>query len=83
MSFSFSEISLSDIKRLAIAEFTSDMAETLVAYFKTYATQGVVLVEVTNHGLWLINPDRGVRQFLGSAQKLPNDYVPIKPKRLS
>lgn len=42
---------MSDIERLAIAEFTVDMAESLVGFFKGYSVQGIVLVEVTNRGL--------------------------------
>ena len=52
---------------LAVAEFTEDMADTLREYFHSYAVDGVVSVEVSTHGLWLVNP-LGGRQFLGLAQ---------------
>ena len=49
------------------AGFTRDMAQTLLTFFDTYATDGVVTVEVTTHGLWLQHPSNGTRQFLGRA----------------
>ena len=52
---------------MAVAEFTHDMAETLTAVFTAYAVEGVVRLEVTSHGLWLIHPG-GSRQFLGAAR---------------
>ena len=55
------------IKISATAEFTEDMAQTLAAYFDAYAKDGVVKVEVTNQGLWLVNPFVPARQFLGLA----------------
>lgn len=57
-------------KHLATAPFTRDMAENLLKYFDRYEVDGVVVVEVTDHGLWLENPD-GSRQFLGSTTPLP------------
>lgn len=57
-------------KTIATADFTADMVETLHAYFQQYERDGVVTVEVTNHGLWLPNPETETRQFLGLA-KLP------------
>lgn len=62
------------IKMLALAEFTEDMADTLHEYFQSYAVEGVVSVEVSTHGLWLVNPVGG-RQFLGLARftELVND----------
>ena len=56
---------------IAKAEFTEDMVATLATYFKTYAVDGVVSVEVTTHGLWLPNPHSKTRQFLGLA-RLPD-----------
>jgi hypothetical protein len=53
---------------LAVAEFTQDMAETLESYFQAYAADGVVTVEVTDRGLWLVNPRHPSRQFLGLAR---------------
>lgn len=53
---------------LAVAEFTQDMAETLESYFQAYASDGVVTVEVTDRGLWLVNPRYPSRQFLGLAR---------------
>jgi hypothetical protein len=53
---------------LAVAEFTQDMAETLESYFQAYAADGVVTVEVTDRGLWLVNPRYPSRQFLGLAR---------------
>lgn len=60
------------VKVLATAEFTADMAETLGSYFAVYANEGVVSVEVTDRGLWLVNPRFPSRQFLGLA-RLPID----------
>lgn len=59
------------IRVVAEAQFSADMSATLAEYFPAYAVNGVVTVEVTNHGLWLVNP-LGGRQFLGLA-KLPSD----------
>lgn len=55
------------VQVLAVAEFTEDMADTLRKYFQSYAVDGVVSVEVSTHGLWLVNP-LGGRQFLGLAR---------------
>jgi hypothetical protein len=55
------------VKTLAYADFTKDMAETLHTYFGAYEREGVVRVEITDHGLWLRNPETDTRQFLGSA----------------
>ena len=59
-------------KTIATAEFTADMVATLQNFFDRYEKDGVVTVEVTNHGLWLPNPDSETRQFLGLA-RLPQD----------
>lgn len=56
---------------LATAAFSRDMAATLNDYFDRYAVGGVVEVEVTDNGLWIINPD-GTKQFLGSTVRLQN-----------
>lgn len=55
------------VQMLAVAEFTEDMADTLREYFHSYAVEGVVSVEVSTRGLWLVNP-MGGRQFLGLAR---------------
>lgn len=52
---------------MAVAEFTHDMAETLQAVFMAYAVEGIVRLEVTTHGIWLVHPG-GSRQFLGAAR---------------
>lgn len=59
------------IRVVAKAEFSADMSATLAEYFTAYAVDGIVTIEVTNHGLWLVNP-LGGRQFLGLA-RLPSD----------
>ncbi|AZY95391.1 MAG: hypothetical protein ACO1OA_08655 [Paracoccus marcusii] len=59
--------------RLATAEFSRDMVETMLTYFDAYADEGVLAVEVTSWGLWLPNKVTGGRQFLGLA-KLPDGY---------
>lgn len=58
--------------------FTRDMAETLLTYFDAYATEGVVSVELTTHGLWLPHPSTMTRQFLGRADapETPISYSP-------
>lgn len=63
----------SKVEVVAVAEFTEDMVETLHAYFRSYAEDGVVKVEVSTHGLWLPNPVCGGRQFLGLA-RLPQSF---------
>lgn len=50
------------------AEFSVDMVQTLLTYFQAYEIDGVVRVEVTEHGLWLPNPHNESRQFLGLAR---------------
>lgn len=59
--------------KLATAEFSRDMVETMLTYFDAYAEEGVLKVEVTAWGLWLPNKVTGGRQFLGLA-KLPEGY---------
>ncbi|WP_168217607.1 hypothetical protein [Paracoccus liaowanqingii] len=59
--------------KLATAEFSRDMVETMLTYFDAYADEGVLKVEVTSWGLWLPNKTTGGRQFLGLA-KLPEGY---------
>lgn len=63
---------------LAYAEFTADMVETLSTYFERYEIDGVVVVEVTSHGLWLPNPNAMTRQFLGLA-RLSDKTGPVLP----
>lgn len=59
-----------DVRIVATAEFSADMSATLAEYFTAYAVDGIVTIEVTTHGLWLVNPIGG-RQFLGLA-RLPS-----------
>lgn len=59
-------------KVFASAKFSADMIQSLQTYFDTYAVDGVVEIEVTDHGLWWVNPD-GSRQFLGSTTRFPGD----------
>ncbi|MFC3631699.1 hypothetical protein ACFOM8_19930 [Paracoccus angustae] len=46
------------------------MVETILQYFETYADEeGVLTVEVREHGLWVPNPVRGLPpQFIGLAR---------------
>jgi hypothetical protein len=53
-------------------ELTEDMAQTLCAYFSSYAKDGVVTLESNEMGLWLKNHRSNSRQFLGKAR------LPIK-----
>lgn len=55
-------------KVIAEAAFTYDMAETLLKYFMQYQKDGIVRVEVTDHGLWLKRHDVPVRHMLGLAE---------------
>lgn len=57
-------------RKLADAEFSRDMVQTMLEYFDAYADDGVLTVEIREGGLWLPNPATGGRQFLGLA-KLP------------
>ena len=51
-------------RKLANAEFSRDMVETMLEYFDAYADDGVLTVEVREGGLWLPNRITGGRQFL-------------------
>ena len=57
-------------KKLADAEFSKDMVETILRYFETYSDDdGVLTVEVREHGLWVPNPVPGLPpQFIGLAR---------------
>lgn len=55
-------------KRLATAEFTKDMVDTLKTYFDEYQTDGVVRVDVTDKGLWLRQTGGQGQKFLGSVK---------------
>ena len=57
-------------KKLADAEFSKDMVETILEYFETYSDdEGVLTVEVREHGLWVPNPVPGLPpQFIGLAR---------------
>lgn len=66
-------------KILAKAAFTKDMAETLVKYFANYEKDGIVRLDVTDHGLWIKHPDFPIRNFLGAAE-LP-DHIKARLAR--
>ncbi len=51
--------------------FSEDMAETLRRFFHVYETNGVVTLELNDHGLWLVHPHDQSKQFLGQA--VPNE----------
>jgi hypothetical protein len=53
--------------RATYACFTKDMVETLLTFFHAYQRDDVVTLQVTERGLWLINPHNDSRQFLGQA----------------
>lgn len=57
-------------KKIADAEFSKDMVETILQYFETYADEeGVLTVEVREHGLWVPNPIPNLpSQFIGLAR---------------
>jgi hypothetical protein len=57
-------------KKLADAEFSKDMVETILQYFEAYADdEGVLTVQVREHGLWVPNPVPGLPpQFIGLAR---------------
>jgi hypothetical protein len=52
---------------LILVRFTIDMVETLLAFFHAYQSDDVVTLQLTERGLWLVNPHNGSRQFLGQA----------------
>lgn len=54
-------------KVMSIAKFDKGMVETLRDHFDKYSVDGTVQIEVTDHGLWFVNPN-GSRQFLGSTE---------------
>jgi hypothetical protein len=56
-----------DAQDQLLACFTKDMAETLLAFFPAYQRDNVVTLQLTDRGLWLVNPHDGSRQFLGQA----------------
>jgi len=59
-------------KTHAFAYFQKNMVETLNEYFDIYSVDGMVTVEVKDHGLWLVNPD-GSKQILGATERLPSN----------
>lgn len=61
-----------ELNNQKFALFTIDMVQTLNTYFHAYECDGIVKLEVTPSGLWLVNPNGG-QQFLGSATKLPKN----------
>jgi len=52
---------------MIFARFTKDMAETLLTFFHAYQRDEVVTLQLTERGLWLVNPHNDTRQFLGQA----------------
>lgn len=56
------------VRIIGKAAFTRDMVETLDTYFDAYARTGIVEVELSDRGLWLVNPYMPARQFLGLAR---------------
>ena len=52
---------------MTYAHFTKDMAETLLTFFHAYQRDDVVTLQITERGLWLVNPNTDSRQFLGQA----------------
>ena len=52
---------------IVLVRFTEDMAETLIRFFHAYQADDVVTLQLTERGLWLVNPHNGSRQFLGQA----------------
>lgn len=54
--------------KVAEAEFSRDMVETLLKYFDFYAKDEVVRVEITHAGIWLPHPHVRTRHFLGLAR---------------
>ena len=50
-----------------LARFTKDMVETLLTFFHAYQRDDVVTLQLTERGLWLVNPHNATRQFLGQA----------------
>jgi hypothetical protein len=75
------------VKILGTARLTRDMAQTLVTYFDAYAGRdGVVSVELSDRGLWLVNPNHPGRQFLGLAdhpETAPEIHPKTTPERFS
>ena len=50
-----------------LVRFTVDMVDTLRTYFQAYQRDDVVTLQMTERGLWLVNPHNDSRQFLGQA----------------
>ena len=57
-------------KKIATARFDQSMVDLLCKHFSNYSSNGVVELEITDHGIWLMNPN-GTRQFLGSTERFP------------
>ena len=57
------------------------MVETLRTYFAAYEREGVVTLELTDQGLWLVNPHDDSRQFLGQAVLPADDRGPPRSGR--
>ncbi len=52
-----------------VAEFTSDMLDTLVEYFDYFACDdGVISLEVNMMGIWLEDPNTKAKKFVGKAR---------------
>lgn len=58
-------------RKVAVAEFSRDMVETMLEHFDFYSKDGVLRIEITEGGLWLPHPHVPSRQFLGLA-RLPS-----------
>ena len=54
-----------EVRVVAVVEMTEEMIGTLVENFSSYARNGVVQIEVSDHGLWLPHPVTGLRHYLG------------------
>ena len=50
-----------------LVRFTKDMVETLLTFFHHYQRDDVVTLQLTERGLWLVNPYNDTRQILGQA----------------
>ena len=52
-----------------VAEFTSDMQDTLVEYFDYFACDdGVISLEVNMIGIWLEDSNTKAKKFVGKAR---------------
>ena len=65
--------------------FTFDMVETLLKFFRIYQRDDVVTLQLTERGLWLVNPHDDTRQFLGQAvlSEVERERLRHSPKGLN